>query len=68
MKSIIFIFVFSFNYLLTQAIYANISENVIKSENDWTEIDGIWPPLLEEWTLSANRSVKRESAKPDSER
>lgn len=54
---ILYLVVFAYNYLLTDAIYANISENIIKNENDWTEIDGMWGPLLEEWTLGGNRSV-----------
>lgn len=57
MKLVIFIVVsLMLHCLLTEAIYANISENVIKSV-DWTEDEGIWGPLLEEWTLGTTRSV-----------
>lgn len=52
--TIIFI-IFVLHYSSVEAIYSNISENVIK--NDWTELDGVWGSLLEEWTLGNNRLV-----------
>lgn len=65
MKSIITIFILLvLRSSLIEAIYANVSENVIEND-DWTEVDGIWGPLLEEWTLGGNRSVYQDFSKPD---